>query len=133
MVAHKSGDEYDDDPSIPPKAQLLRRIPPWQLPNVNGGGEAPRSDAFSNHPDGSGTSVDILEDDWSPEKTLAGYSSFGLVSILAEEVRSVGLGVIRARIPNNPHHAHIQGKKTKSIKRQLAKHCRWIREPPQRG
>jgi|GEM_PF-4445413 len=73
-----------------------------------------RSDAFSNHPDGSGTSVDILEDDWSAEHSLAGHPEFGLVSIPVGEVRDVELGIIRVPLPDNPHHAHLQGKKTQS-------------------
>lgn len=129
MAVPKNGDDFADDPSILPDALLLRRIAPWQLTPKDA--ERPNSDAFSNHPDGSGTSVDILEEGWSPERTLAGHDEFGLVSISAGDVRSAGLGVVRAPKPELPQHAYIQGRKTKSRQRRLARSCAWLKRPPE--
>jgi len=91
----------------------------------------PQSDAFSNSPDGSATSVDIWEGDRQPEDTLAGHDDFGLVWLTVADVRAAGLGVIRNKIGGNPHHALIQGKKTKGKQRKLASVACWIKLPEQ--
>lgn len=124
----KSGDEYDDDDSIPRETKLLRRIAPGQV-TKDDHKERPRSNAFANHPDGSGTSVDIWETGREPADMLVDYDDFGLVWLTVGDVRDAELGVIRAEQSDNPHHAHIQGRKTTARKRRLAKAARWIKQP----
>ena len=124
------GDELIDDASIPNETRILRRIAPTQV-KMDGDIARPQSDAFSNSPDGSGTSVDIWEGDLQPEDTLAGHDGFGLVWLTVADVRAAGLGVIRNKIPGNPHHTLIQGKKTKGKQRQMARAGRWIKLPEQ--
>jgi hypothetical protein len=86
------------------------------------------SPAFDNSPDGSGTSVDIVEAIGQYEKTLQGHEGFGLVCLTVEQIRSVGLGIKRAPIPGNPQHAILLGPK-KKVKRELAKMAEWIKRP----
>lgn len=122
------GDVFADDPSISDEARVLRRIPPGQVVNVPPT-DRPRSDAFSNSPDGTGTSVDIWEEGWNSKDTLVDHENFGLVSLTVRNIRDAELGIVRNRIPGNPHHALIQGKKTKGKQRSLAKASQWIKRP----
>lgn len=124
------GDDLIDDVSIPDETRILRRIAPTQVKTA-GDIVRPQSNAFSNSPDGSGTSIDIWEGDRQPEDTLAGHDHYGLVWLTVADVRAVGLGVIRDETNGNPHHALIQGKKTKGKQRQLASVVHWIRLPEQ--
>ncbi len=125
------GDELIDDASIPNETRILRRVAPTQV-KMAGDIVRPQSNAFSNSPDGRGTSIDIWDGDRQPEGTLAGHDGFGLVWLTVADVRAAGLGVIRNKIPGNPHHTLIQGKKTKGIQRQLATAAHWIKLPKQR-
>ncbi len=127
----RSGDEYDDDDSISRKTRLLRRIAPGHVTKGDHK-ERPRSDAFANHPDGGGTSVDIWENGREPADMLVDHGDFGLVWLTVGDVRDAELGVIRAKQSDNPHHAHIQGRKTKHKQRRLAMAARWIKKPKSR-
>jgi hypothetical protein len=119
------GYQYQDDAGIPDDVRLLRRIPGGRYTEKEGRA-APNSDCFKDSSDGTGASVDIWEDDWSPEKSLeAQPEHFGLVSFTAGQLRALGLGIIRMPLPDNPHHATLQGPKTTSVLRRLAKHCEW--------
>lgn len=122
------GDCTKDDKDIPDSACLLRRIPPY---GIKGNPGRPNSSNFGNSPDGTGTSVDILEQDREPGDSLAGHDGFGLVSVTAGDLRSLGLGIIRIPLPGNPHHAHIQGPKSRSIKRKIAECAEWVVHPSQ--
>lgn len=120
-----SGEQYQDDPNIPDNAKLLRRIPGGRF-TEKAGARVPNSDCFKNSSDGTGTSIDIWEDDWSPQKCLEGQAEgFGVVAVTAGQLRGLGIGVIRAPLPDNPHHALLQGPKGKKTLKKLAKLCEW--------
>lgn len=115
-----SGDAHLDDPSIPDDQILLRRIPPG-VSSAKTDPPVPDKGCFSNHPSGSGMSVDILEDGWSVEQCLAGLGDgWGAIALTAGFLRSLGLGVIRYKYPH-AHHALVQGRKTSGTKQRMAK------------
>jgi hypothetical protein len=131
--------ESFDDPSIPIEATLWRRIPEdWVKFDDSLKRLRPQSRAFDDSPipppDGSPMSVDLadeaIESGMTPEAYLAEYPGFRLVSISAKLVRSLNLGIVRAPSEDNPFHAHVQGKKTGSIKDCLAKSAEWVPIPP---
>ena len=126
MAAPPNGDELKDDSKISSDTKVLRRIPPEKIKPKT---RIPSSDNFSNHYDGSGTSVTIWADGVTPDDVLKDHESFGLVALTVAEIRAQGLGIIRAPLPDNPNHAHLQGKKTTGKKRRLAAAAEWIREP----
>jgi hypothetical protein len=124
------GDEFRDDDSISADTRILRRIPPGMTKTEMDGRRRPGSGNFDNDPNGFGTSVDIWADDSSPDACLAaGGPGFGLVFIRVGEIREFGLGVVRDSLEGNPNHALIQGRKSKSVQRKLARAAIWIREP----
>ncbi len=126
---------YKDDPTIPDKAELLRRIHPkqWEL-DENLRRIRPVSGAFDDPSDGTPMSVDLAEVyiqmGQSPEAALIGYEEFALTSITAGLVRECGLGVARQPLPKNPAHTVVFGKKSQKIRRKLAKEAHWV-VPPQ--
>jgi len=126
--AQKEGDIFRDDPTIPDDMRLLHRVPfEWYYAPE----DRPQSCSFDNSPDGSGTSVDLMEADDQPQRTLAGHPGFGLVSITAGQARAAGLGVVRNPIlgnPGNSQHCLLQGKKNKASKK-LARQCQWLVRP----
>lgn len=122
------GDEIADDDTILSDVKVLRRIAPQQITRDHSG-PRPRSDVFSNHPSGSGPSVDIWEEGRTPEDTLANHDDFGLISVTVGNIREQGLGVIRVPLEHNRHHAHIQGKKTHGKKRALARASTILKMP----
>lgn len=127
-MACSSSDECADDPAISPETKLLRRIPPGRW-RKDASDPRPDSDNFSIDQDGTGTSVDIWEGELPPEECLEGHEGFGLVSIKVEDVLNAGLTVRRIPIDGNDHHAEIQGKRNKRVKRKLAAASRWIKRP----
>ena len=127
-MAEKPGDKFDDDESITPETRVLRRIPPGRFVEDRDG-PRPQSDNFSNHDDGTGTSVDIMVEGFDPLAQLDGLDGYGLVSISVLNIRNAGLGIVPDPLPDNPHHANLQGKKTRGVKRQLALSAEWIVMP----
>lgn len=128
-MSHLSGDDEYDDPSIADDVRVLRRIHPT-LVVFGDGGPRPQSGAFDNSPDGTGTSVDIWEADWGPGDTLRDHEGFYLVQLTVGDLRQNELGICRFPLENNPHHAHIQGRKTSSRKRRLARAAKWVGDLP---
>ena len=127
-MAAKPGDVYDHDETISPETKVLRRIPPDKI--VEGDpNQRPQSGNFSNHRNGTGTSVSIWVEGTDPLNLLAEHEGFGVVSLTVRDIRDAGLGIIRAQSPDDPHHAHIQGKKTSAARRGLAEAAVWIRRP----
>lgn len=132
-MAPRSGDEFDDDVSIPSEIRVLRRIPRGRTAPRGDGSIRPSSDCFTNDPhDGSGMSVDIWDGTTDPMESLKGHDGFGLVSLSVAEIRKLGLGICREPLPGNPRHAVIQGKKTDSRKNKLARASEWVAEPAQK-
>jgi len=70
--------------------------------------------------------MDVWEGDWSPQKCLEGHSEgFGVVAITAGKLRQLGIGIVRAPLPDNPYHVVLQGPKGKKTLKKLAKLCEW--------
>lgn len=126
------GDEHIDDPELGDDLRVLRRIRPSEVVKEQ---DRPSSSNFYNDKEGKGTSVDLWEPDRRPDDVLKGHDGYGVVSISIGEIRRIGktkghpLGVIRVPQHNNRHHAHIQGRKTGSIRSALANAARWEIRP----
>ena len=54
---------------------------------------------------------------------------FGLVGFSANVARDNGQRVAREPTPEEPAHGVVFGDKPKSVRRAIAKRCRWIVEP----
>ena len=122
------GEVFKNDESISDDTRLLRRIPPDKIKrSVNP--PLPDSDNLAISPDGTGTSVDIWENDEDPAKCLEGHEGFGLVYLTAKQLRDKGLGIIHDPLPQKPNHALIQGPRSRGTKRWLAKNSVWVHLP----
>ena len=124
----KPGDIFGDDETISPETVVLRRIPPGRIVS-DGLDQRPQSGNFSNHPDGTGTSVSILAEGRDPLDVLEGLEGFGLVKLTVKDIRDAELGIVHHPLPDDPLHAHIQGSKTTARKRRLAMASIWIKRP----
>ncbi len=124
-----------DDPQLSDDQRVLRRVPPdWVVIEQ----DRPRSQNFHNHADGSGTSVDVWELNRNPVDMIQNFNGFGVVSLSIGQIRDIGiaeghhLGVIRWPLKDNPRHAHIQGRKTRKIRGELARRAQWEIRPESR-
>lgn len=125
---------YVDDNTIPDRAELLRRIPPWLfIKDENLGRVRPSSAAFDDHPDGSPMSVvlaDVIrEAGRAPDSVLVGHTDYGLAMITAGAARDCHQGIARDPIKEELAHAVVFGKKTKTVKRTLALKACWVIPP----
>ncbi len=130
-------DDYTDDPTILNDADLWRRIPPYHfVSDPTAGGIRISSAAFEDHPNGTPMSVflaDVVaEIERGPQDALAGHESFGLAAFTAGLARSCEQGVAREPLADEPAHAVVFGRKTKSVSRKLAKGSRWVVPPANR-
>ena len=120
-----------NDPSIADAVELWRRIPfrHW-IPDPDTGGRRITSAAFQDDPDDSPISVVIATECTGGLNTLlAGHDGFGVAVLTVGQVRQFGLGVIRHQDDSLPGHAHITGKKSRSIERKLSTAARMIQDP----
>ena len=127
---------YEDDPTIADDTELSRRIPPvYLVDDDNRGGKRISSAAFCDHQNGSPMSVvlgqEVLNAGRDPQSVLAGHQGFYLASVTAGLARSLKQAIARRPVPEEPAHAEVFGKKTKSVKRKrkLAKAATWIIGP----
>ena len=130
-------DGYTDDPSILDSAVLWRRIPPWHcVRDENFDVVRPSSAAFENHPDGSPMSVlraEIVQRTGrNAEDTLAGHTDYALSAFTAGLARHYKQVVAPEPQDDEPAHAVVFGKKTKSVRKALAKGSEWVIPPPDR-
>ncbi len=129
-----------DDPDIPPDAILWRRVNRDDKYQIKKG--RPTSPAFNRHKakdvireyniDEPAISVCIadtaIENGLTSRDVAKGEY---LVKITAEEVRNLGLGIVRTPLPDDPGHADIfdlqnrSKTKFKEVQRALAKACEW--------
>lgn len=70
-------------------------------------------------------SVD-MDEGQNPMDSLRGYDGFGLVALRVGALKSLGLRIVPAPLPENPHHAEVTGAKTRGKKRQIAKAAEWL-------
>lgn len=61
-----------------------------------------------------------------PHDVLGRHDRYGLASITAGLARAYRQGIARDPTPQEPAHAVVFGKKTKSTKRALAKQAQWV-------
>lgn len=125
---------YEDDSTITDAEDLWRRIPQrWIVPDRETGGSRISSAAFDDHPNGSPMSVYlcsvVLAEGRGPNTVL--MTDFYLAAITAKTARENGQGIHRAPLPEESSHAEVFGKKTKSIKRKLARAAHWVVPPPE--
>lgn len=120
---------------VPDAAIVWRRIPPWHItpngirPRKADGTFRPSSSAFEDDGDGDPMSVDIVDESLTVERELTGHDGYGIVSITAGKLREFGLDVCRKAEPGNPNHAQVIGRKTRSIRNQIAENCVWVFDP----
>lgn len=124
----------EDDKTIPDDAELWRRIPPMHIvPDGNRGGMKISSAAFEDHPNGSPMSVilgqEVLASGRDAPSVLQGLEAFSLASITTGLARALEQGVVRRPLPEEPAHAEVFGRKSKSTRRKLAKAANWIIAP----
>ncbi|MFW6169793.1 MAG: hypothetical protein ACODAD_04825 [Planctomycetota bacterium] len=130
----QTGPAYVDDPTIADDSPLWRRIAPQQvIYDENLGRHRPTSDAFQNHRNGSPMSVvlgqDVLDAGRNPESVLEGHEEFSLAAITAGLAREKEQGIQRAPLPEEPAHAEVFGKKTKSVQKAFSKASQWVVPP----
>ncbi len=128
------GTTYVDDLTIKNEAPLWRRVPPHHFVfDDNRGTWRPSSAAFDDHPNGTPMSVVLGEDVAAASRTadsvLAGHEGFGLVSLPAGLARENRQGIVRRPLPDEPAHAEVFGKKTRGVRKALAKGSKWIVPP----
>ena len=130
----QTGPAYVDDPTVEDDSPLWRRIAPKQvIYDDNLGCYRPTSDAFQDHRNGTPMSVilgqDVLDDGRGAESVLAGLEGFSIASITAGLARSKGQGIQRAPLPEEPAHAEVFGKKTKSVQKAFCRASEWVVRP----
>ena len=126
-----TGDSHDDL-EVAHEWGLLRRIPPRHFVWEADGSVRPSSAAFVDAPDGDPMSVVVAERCAGPEAVLEGHEGFALVRIPMSAVRAKGLEVVPAPTEAEPAHALVVGKKTRSVRKALARASEWIVPPPRR-
>lgn len=118
---------YLDDETIPSSAVLWRRIPPWHYkPDHNLNDYRPSTASFEDDTNGSPMSAYIAEECGEPSNALEGHDGFGLVAIVAERVRQLGLKIVRNDTPGPRGHVLVVGKKTDSVKKKIKKASEWV-------
>lgn len=63
----------------------------------------------------------------SLDETLDGYPEHGCAALKTEFARDLGQEIVAVPELLNPAHAHVNGKKTKSIAKELARACTRIK------
>lgn len=123
-----------DDQSIPDEAQLWRRIPGQHMIRDSSGVLRISSAAFDNDTNGSPMSVvlgdDVLRAGRAANSVIGSLVNFGLASVTAEFLRNLDQGVTRDPIENEPAHALVHGKKSRSTRQRMAKEAVWIIRHP---
>ena len=125
------GAPYPTSGAIPGAVKVWRRIP--QKPShcifdENDQAWVPTSAAFKDHPDGSSMSV-AFDVGQSSSEILAGHEGMAVVSLIVNDLRSLGLEVVPAPLEDDENHAEVIGHKTKSICRAMAKMAVWVVAP----
>ncbi len=112
-----------DDLSITNDDLLFRRLHPrWIV-----GGDQPKisSAAFQNARGfdklsaNLGSLMTLYAQTW--EDLISTMPNYGVATLTVGDARSFGQGVVKAPEPDDPSHVHVDGNKTKSVQRGLAK------------
>ena len=122
---------YNDDPTIPDGAVLWRRVPPWHFfYDENLGRVRPSSAAFDDDTDGEPLSIVLAAESDGPERVLAGHAGYALAAFTAGLARECNQGIARDPLPDEPAHALVFGRKTRSVRNRLAQSATWVVPPP---
>ena len=113
-----------DDPLIPDREILYRRVSPeWVVSEGNSGQRRLSSAAFQNL---SGNAFSVHRSNLTkPTTVIARHPGYGLVSFSAGEARSLSQGVTPEPTEDEPAHAHVNGDKNKKIKSAFRDIARW--------
>jgi hypothetical protein len=127
-----------DDKTIVDDAILWRNIPPWHvILDKNAQTLRPSKAAFDDHPNGSPMSVTlaelVLESGRGPQDVINGLEGFKLSSFPVSLARSLGQGMERKPLEQEPAHAEVFGPKPESVRRKLAKGSQWVIGPEEVG
>jgi hypothetical protein len=122
--------DYKDESTIGDDLVLWRRVHPTQkIFDDNLGAYRPSSQAFQDATlYGTAMSVNIAGET-TKERTLKGFEDHYIVAFTAGFARSLKQGVMRRPLPDEPAHADVFGKKTKSVRKQFANQCSWVVPP----
>jgi hypothetical protein len=72
---------------------------------------------------------EVLAAGRSAEMVLAGHVGFGIAAFTAGLARSLGQGVWRRPLAEEPAHAEVFGPKTAAVKKALYRHATWVMLP----
>lgn len=121
---------FVNDETIADTDQLLRRVPGnWWVDDENLGRRRPTSAAFDDKEMSVALESSLRGRGEQPMAVLRGHEGFGLVAITAGLARQLGQAVARDPLPNDPDHAIVYGKKTKSVQKRLSRECLCILDP----
>jgi hypothetical protein len=119
-----------DDPTVLDADPLWRRLHPEQYVDDGQGGKRISTAAFENSSDGTGMSVSLgreaAAEGIDPALALKRYPGFGMASITAGICRAHNQGIERDPTEEDRHHAVVNGVKTKSTRKALAKIARLL-------
>jgi hypothetical protein len=118
------GAEHADDPSIPDECRMLRRIPPGWISDFR-----PERSNFEIRQPNEGLSVTAWLAGADLDAVLAEAPNFGVVRVLAGELRAAGFKIVRMPEPGNPNHCECYGSTTKGGRKKLAVNSVWVAPP----
>lgn len=110
-----------DAPDVLDHHCLLRRIPDYLLV-----GAEPDSSNFREKEEATGLSVSIWVNPDDLEKILAEHPEWGVTTLVASDVRTHELKIVRAPLVGDPNHCEIWGIGSKTPKKLKRVH-RWAR------
>ena len=110
-----------DSPDILNHHCLLRRVPDHAL-----SGGQPDSSNFREKEEGTGLSVSLWLTPDNLDAIIGDYPGWGVTTLVVEDVRKLGLRVMRAPIPGDPNHCEIWGIGSKTPKKLKRVHM-WAR------
>ena len=119
---------------------VIRNIPPYHLIDIDESGRRKRvsKSAFSGSskkidPE-EGMSVDLLskliEHGISPQDPTYQPDFEVLMSLGVDDLRQLGLEVVRRPLPENPAHCHVLRVRSPALKKKLLERADWVRRPP---
>lgn len=117
-------DGHKDDETIGPAQRMLRRIHPDWITR----GRPERSN-FEVRKEGEGLSVTAWLSPQDLAEALVEAPTFGVVRVLASELRLAGFVIVRVPLPNNANHCECYGAPSKSQRKALAVGAAWVASP----
>ena len=125
--------EFTDDPTITDDSTVWRRIPQsWVVSDDNLKRKRPSTQCFLQDGPTGPLSVYIAAEAQSVQAVMQGAPEPFLVSLNVGFLRRLNLGITRDQSSGGPGHALVIGKKTGSIRNQMAQAAIWVKpyDPP---